>query len=58
MRESFGKSLGWALQFLGLVIVGTALLVGLVYDALRTELAMLAVGAAFFLIGRRLLGSD
>jgi len=50
MRES----LGWTLQFLGLVIVGTALLVGLIYDALRTEVAMLAVGGGLFLIGRQL----
>ena len=58
MRESFGKSLGWTLQFLALVLVGTALLIGLVYDALRTEVAMLAVGGGLFLLGRQLLGSD
>ena len=58
MKESFSKSLGWTLQFLALVLVGTALLVGLVYDALRTELAMLAVGGGLFLLGRQLLGSD
>ena len=44
MKESFSKSLGWTFQLLALVIVGTALLVGLVYDALRGELVMLAIG--------------
>jgi hypothetical protein len=48
------ESLGWVLQLLGLVIVGTALLVGLVYEALRTEIAMLAIGGVLFLAGRRL----
>lgn len=58
MNESFSKSLGWTLQVAALVLVGSALLVGLVYDELRTELAMLAAGGALFLLGRRLLGSD
>lgn len=58
MNESFGKSLGWTLQVAALVLVGCALLVGLVYDELRTELAMLAVGGGLFLLGRKLLGSD
>ena len=48
------ESLGWVLQLLGLVVVGTALLVGLAYEALRTEIAMLAVGGILFLVGRRL----
>ena len=48
------QSLGWILQLFGLVIVGSALLVGLFYEALRTEVAMLAVGGALFLVGRRL----
>ena len=47
-------SLGWVLQLLGLVIVGTALLVGLVHEALRMEIAMLAIGGVLFLAGRRL----
>ena len=51
-------SLGWTLQFLALVIVGAALLVGLAYDALRAEVAMLAVGGGLFLLGRRLQRSD
>jgi hypothetical protein len=56
MRESLRQSLGWTLQFLALVLVGTALLVGLVYDALRTEVGMLAVGGGLFLLGRQLQG--
>jgi hypothetical protein len=47
-------SLGWTLQLLALVVVGTALLVGLAYDALRTEVALLALGGCLFLAGRRL----
>ena len=52
------QSLGWTLQFLALAIVGSALLVGLVYDALRTEVAMLGVGGAMFLLGRWLQRRD
>ena len=52
------QSLGWTLQFLALVVVSSALLVGLVYDALRTEVAMLGVGGVMFLTGRWLGGSD
>lgn len=46
------QSLGWTLQFLALVVVGTALLVGLIYEALRLEVAMMALGGAMFLLGR------
>lgn len=46
------ESLGWTLQLLALVIVGSALLVGLAYDALRTEVALLGVGGGLFLLGR------
>lgn len=42
------------LQFLGMVVVGAALLVGLIQDALRAEVAMLAIGSGLFLVGRRL----
>lgn len=52
------RSLGWTLQFLALVIVGSALLVGLVYDAIRTEVAMLGSGGAMFLVGRWLEDRD
>lgn len=50
------RSLGWTLQFLALVIVGSSLLVGLVYDAIRTEVALLGVGGAMFLLGRWMEG--
>ncbi|MFQ5526904.1 MAG: hypothetical protein ACE5GX_11680 [Thermoanaerobaculia bacterium] len=46
------RTLGWLLQFLALVVVGTALLVGLFHDAVRTEIGMLAVGGFMFLLGR------
>jgi len=48
------RTLGWTMQVVALVLVGTALLVGLFYDAVRGELAMLAVGGALFLVGRKL----
>ncbi len=47
-------TLSWLLQFLALVVVGTALLVGLAYDALRLEVGLLAVGGLLFLVGRKL----
>ncbi len=47
-------SLAWMLQLLALVVVGTALLVGLMHGALRTEVALLAVGGGMFLVGRML----
>lgn len=49
-------SLGWTLQLLALVVVGSALLVGLAYDALRAEVALLGVGGGLFLLGRTLQG--
>lgn len=52
------RSLGWTMQILALIIVGTALLVGLVYDALRTEVQMLAAGGGLFLLGRWLEQRD
>ncbi len=58
MKESFSKSLGWTFQLLALVIVGTALMVGLVYDELRSEVVMLGVGGGLFLLGRHLQGSE
>lgn len=48
------RAFGWMLQFAALIIVGSALLVGLFYGALRTEIALLAVGSLVFLLGRRL----
>ena len=50
------RNLAWTLQVLALVIVGTALLIGLVYDEVRTEVGMLAVGGGLFLFGRWLDG--
>lgn len=47
-------TLGWTLQLLALVVVGSALLVGMAYGALRTEVALLAAGGALFLLGRHL----
>ena len=52
------NSLGWTLQFLALVVVGSALLVGLIYDALRTEVALLGLGGVMFLTGRWLQDRD
>ena len=44
--------LGWSLQLLALVIVGAALLIGLVDGAVRVELGIATVGAVLFLAGR------
>ncbi len=52
MRSSFG----WLFQVLGLVIVGSALIFGMVYDQIRLELAVAAGGAVLFLLGRWLQG--
>ena len=46
-----GRNLAWTLKVVALVIVGTGLLVGVVYDEIRTELGMLGVGGALFLFG-------
>jgi uncharacterized membrane protein required for colicin V production len=48
--------LGWLLQLLALVIVGAALLVGLVNGAVKAELWVAGCGAAIFLAGRWLQG--
>jgi hypothetical protein len=52
------RTLGWWLQFFALILVGAALLVGLVHEALRTEIAMLGTGGAMFLLGRWLMERD
>ena len=52
------EHLGWALQLLALVIVGSALLIGLAYESMSAELTMLAVGGGVFLLGRRLRGGS
>lgn len=46
------KGSGWFLQVLGLVIVGGSLVFGMMYDRIRLELAVAAVGACLFLLGR------
>lgn len=50
-------TLGWLLQVLGLVLVGAALGVGLVYGQVRLELATLAIGGVSFITGRLLARS-
>jgi hypothetical protein len=44
------------MQLLALAIVGAALPIGVVYDALRVEVGLLAVGGALFVGGRWLQG--
>ena len=46
------SGLGWFLQVLALVMVGSSLLLGMAYDRIRLELAVAAVGAVLFLLGR------
>lgn len=45
-------NLGWTLQVVALLLVAAALPVGLLYNAVRIEVGMLAVGGALFLAGR------
>lgn len=45
-------NLGWGLQLLALVVVGSALLIGLAYASMSAELTMFAIGGALFLLGR------
>jgi hypothetical protein len=44
--------LGWLLQALALVIVGSALIFGLISDRIRLELAVTAAGGVLFLLGK------
>ena len=46
------RAVGWLLQFVALIVVGFALLVGLVQNALRVEVGLLALGSGLFLLGR------
>ena len=48
------EAVGWALQVMALVVVGSALLIGLTYESMSAELTMLAIGGVLFLVGRRL----
>jgi hypothetical protein len=49
-------SLAWVLQLLALALVGSGFLIGLVYNEVRVELVICAVGGALFLLGRWLQG--
>ena len=46
------ENLGWSLQLFALVMVGSALLVGLAYKSMAAELTMLGIGGALFILGR------
>jgi len=46
------NNVGWGLQILALIVVGSALLIGLAYESMSAELTMLAVGGGIFLLGR------
>jgi hypothetical protein len=46
------SGIGWALQVLALVIVGSSFVLGLLYDQIRLELAVAAAGGVLFLLGR------
>jgi hypothetical protein len=48
--------IGWVLQVLALVIVGSAFVLGMIYDQIRLELAVAAAGGVLFLVGRWLQG--
>ena len=48
------SGLAWSLQLTALVIVGSALLIGLAYESMTAELGMLAIGGVLFAVGRRL----
>lgn len=46
------SGLGWFLQVLALVIVGSALVFGMTSNQIRMELAVAAVGGVLFLVGK------
>ncbi len=52
------RGCGWTLELIALIVVASALLIGLFYDALRIEVAMLAIGSVIFLLGRWLENSN
>jgi hypothetical protein len=52
------KNLGWSLQFVALVVVGTALFLGLAYESMVAELSLLGLGIFLFLLGKRLQAGD
>jgi len=52
------RGCGWTLELIALVLVGSALLIGFFYNALRLEVAMLGIGSVIFLVGRWLEKSN
>jgi hypothetical protein len=52
------SGIGWFLQVLALVIVGSAFVLGMMYDQIRLELAVAAGGGVLFLLGRWLQGRE
>jgi hypothetical protein len=52
------SGIGWILQVLALVIVGSAFVLGMIYDQIRLELAVAAGGGVLFLLGRWLQGRE
>ena len=46
------SGVGWGLQLVALVVVGSALLIGLTYQSMSAELGMLVIGGGLFLLGR------
>ena len=52
------SGIGWFLQVLALVIVGSALVLGMIYDQVRLELAVASAGGILFLLGRWLQGRE
>ncbi len=52
------SGIGWVLQVLALVIVGSSFVLGMMYDQIRLELAVAAAGGVLFLLGRWLQGRE
>lgn len=50
------SGLGWFLQVIALVVVGCALVFGMIHNQVRIELAVAGAGGALFLLGRWLHG--
>jgi len=52
------RNVGWSLQFLALVVVGSARVLGLAYESMAAELSLLGLGILVFLLGRRLQAGE
>ena len=52
------KNLGWSLQFVALVVVGSAHFLGLAYESRAAELSLLGLGILLCLLGKRLQSGD